>query len=525
MTGSSVARRRGECGHYREEVPLRLRLLVLFAVLASIVVGAAIVVSSALGRLEQTRGLITEVLQPASVESRSLLVSLVDQETGARGYVLTGDETFLVPYTQGRRTFEDRLRGLRDGFADDAELQSSLNRVEEAAATWVRVGAEPEIEARRTGGRAAADRLVDARQGKTAFDDVRRRVADLQRLIDERSVAAQARASADLAELRVTVLGSRALLLAVLVLSALLLRSWVLAPVQRLRASMRRVSGGDLGSEVVVDGPPEVAAIGADAESMRRRILSELEVARSATEALSQHSPVVVGLRRELASRGTPAATGLDIAGVMLAAEGVLAGDWWEALLRPDGSTALVVADVSGHGAEAGLVALRFKQRITALLDSDLDLGTAFGIAAQRPDDDVERFLSCLLVVVDPQARQVSWINAGHPPALLVSRDGDVIVELHPTGPLISSVTSGWEVDTAPITRRDMLLVCTDGVLEARNRDGEEFGAEGVLGVLRRLRRWSPQEAVAECSEAVRQFAVDVRRDDVTFVAVALADA
>jgi serine phosphatase RsbU (regulator of sigma subunit) len=208
----------------------------------------------------------------------------------------------------------------------------------------------------------------------------------------------------------------------------------------------------------------------------------------------------------------------------VLSAEGVLAGDWWEATQRPDGSTAIIVADVSGHGAEAGLVALRFKQRITALLDTNLPLGVAFAIAARRPDIDVERFLSCLIVVVDPHAGTVSWVNAGHPPALLVSREHPKdAVELEPTGPLISSVTEGWEVSTAPISHDDMLLICTDGVLEARNRHGAEFGSDGVRRVLRGLRRWSPEEAVAECSEAVRQFAVDVRRDDVTCVALALS--
>jgi serine phosphatase RsbU (regulator of sigma subunit) len=119
--------------------------------------------------------------------------------------------------------------------------------------------------------------------------------------------------------------------------------------------------------------------------------------------------------------------------------------------LDDDGSTAIIVADVSGHGAEAGLVALRFKKRITA----------------------------------------------GHPSALLVA--------------------------TATITDLDMLLICTDGVLEARDSQGAQFGSEGVRRGLRGLRRWSPEEAVAECSEAVRQLAVDLRRDDVTCVASRLA--
>jgi serine phosphatase RsbU (regulator of sigma subunit) len=298
----------------------------------------------------------------------------------------------------------------------------------------------------------------------------------------------------------------------------------VLEPVRMLRSRMRAVAAGHLDEEVLVTGPPEVVAIARDAENMRRRIVSELDASRAATEALTQHSPVVAGLRRELASSVRPPATGLDLAGVVLSAEGVLAGDWWEATQRPDGSTAIIVADVSGHGAEAGLVALRFKQRITALLDTDLPLGDAFDIAARRPDADPERFLSCLIVVVDPDAGTVSWVNAGHPPALLVSREHpEDAVELEPTGPLISAVTSGWEVSKARIGHDDMLLICTDGVLEARNQHGAEFGSDGVRRVLRGLRRWAPEEAVAECSEAVRQFAADVRRDDVTFVALALS--
>ena len=503
---------------------LRVRLLGLFVVLVLIVIGAAVAVNVALARVEDNRQVITDRFQPASADSRALLVALVDQETGERGYVLTGDDAFLEPYRRGDAEVRDRLAQLRTGFRGDTGMQRTIDAVDEAAATWRRVGAGPEVAARRTSGVDGAAAVVATGAGKRAFDAVRARAAELQRAIDTRTTAAQLRQTDDLSRLRWTVLASRAMFLGLLVAAALLLGHWVLAPVARLRASMRAVAGGRLDQEVVGTGPPEVAAIGRDAESMRRRIVSELADAQAATEALTQHSPVVMGLQRELSASGRPGATGLDVAGVMLSAEGVLAGDWWEAVQRPDGSTALIVADVSGHGAEAGLVALRFKQRITALLDTDLELGRAFEIAARRPDEDVERFLSCLVVVVDPQAGVVSWLNAGHPPALLVGRDDpDAVIELQPTGPLISSITSGWSVATAPMTHRDMLLVCTDGVLEARDHAGAEFGAEGVLGVVRRLRRWSPEEAVAECTEAVRRFAVDVRRDDVTCVAVALA--
>ena len=81
-------------------------------------------------------------------------------------------------------------------------------------------------------------------------------------------------------------------------ISVLLLRRWILVPVQRLRARMRAVADGNIEEEVLIDGPPEVAAIGRDAESMRRRIVAELDVAHAASEALTQHSPVVSLLRR-----------------------------------------------------------------------------------------------------------------------------------------------------------------------------------------------------------------------------------
>ncbi len=503
---------------------LRVRLIGLFSALVLVVVSAAVAVTVALRNVEANRELVTARLLPAGAQSRALLVALVDQETGQRGYVLTGDEAFLEPYRTGTVAVTRGLAELRSDFEGDPSMARAIDRVADSAATWHRVGAGPEIRARRTGNVRRALELVGEGRGKAAFDEVRARVSDLQALIDDRTERAQARATSDLEELRYIIVGSGLGLLALLVASALLMRRWVLSPVMQLRSRMRAVAGGQINEEVLVDGPPEVAAIARDAESMRRRIVSELDASRAATEALTQHSPVVALLRSELTSYPGPTSDGLEIAGMVLSAEGVLAGDWWEAVRRPDGTIALVLADVSGHGAEAGLVAYAFKQRITALLDTDLDLDSVFEIASRRTDGDIERFLSCLVVAVDPLAQRLSWVNAGHPAALVVGREHrDTVTELEPTGPLISSVTSGWEVGHTGFGPGDLLLACTDGVLEARDLGGAEFGTDGLLGVLQRLQPWSADGAVAACREAVQRFAVDVRRDDVTCVALTLA--
>ncbi len=506
-------------------VSLRLRLIGLFLVLVVVVVGSALATGVALSKVEAERDVVSNRWQPASVQSRALLTSLVNQETGQRGYVLTGDESFLEPYRNGGLAFRDTLESLQHRFADDEQMSTSLEDVSRAAVRWQQEAATPEIEGRRSGEIGPARQLALARRGKTYFDDVRVDVTRLQQLIDTRADQAATREADDIDALRTTVLVGRVVIVAFVVLVALLMRGWVLRPVSRLRARMREVAGGRLEQEVLVSGPPEVMEIAQDAENMRRRIVSELDATREATEALSQHSPVVMALRRELAPRPRTESGGLQVTGMVQAAEGVLAGDWWEAVARPDGTTALVLADVSGHGAEAGLVAYAFKQRITALLEGGLDLSTVFTLVARRPHGgDDERFLSCIVVVVDPRTEQLSWINAGHPSALVVNRDRTgALRELSPTGPLISSVTSGWREASAPFRPGDLLVACTDGVLEARDAHGEEFGLDGVVDVLRSLRTWSPDEAVAACHQAVRSFAVDSRRDDVTCVALSLA--
>lgn len=502
---------------------LRNRLIALFVVFLLAVAGTAVAINVALGRVESNRLLVTGTLQPATVASRSMLVSLVDQETGERGFALTGDDTFLQPYRAGRSGFEHDLARLRSSFADDREMTRALARVQSAAVGWRTSVAEPEIAARRRGGVDAARQLVLSRQGKTAFDTLRDRVATVQSIIDARAASAQRDDASSLRALRGVINTSRICIALVLLAGALLVRRWVLQPVTALRARMRAVAAGSFDEQVLVDGPAEVVAIARDAESMRRRILAELEATRGATEALGQHSPVVAALRGELAASALADTGALEVSGMVQSAEGVLAGDWWETVPRPDGTTALVLADVSGHGPEAGLVAFAFKQRITALLGTGLEIGDAFAIAARASEQDDERFLSCLLVVVDPLHERLSWINAGHPPAVVTSRDDRWrVTELEPTGPLISSLTSGWDVREAPFQRRDLLVACTDGVLEARAADGGEFGHDRLLAVVRSLQVWSAAEVVAEVQQAVRRFAVDSRRDDVTCVALAL---
>ncbi len=122
---------------------------------------------------------------------------LMEAETGVRGYVITGDTSYLAPYRFARATLSSRLRGLRALTADNPAQQRRLDSLDALVATrlerfqWT-------VETRRTGGPAAAGRAVIGGRGKELMQQVRELVREMEddeeRLLAERSAALQAKA-------------------------------------------------------------------------------------------------------------------------------------------------------------------------------------------------------------------------------------------------------------------------------------------------------------------------------------------
>lgn len=507
---------------------LRARVVGLLGLVLLTVLVAGMVVSVSTRRSTAAARELSAELQPATVRAQALLGHLVDQETGARGFVITGDPRYLEPYVQGRRAADVELARLRQLIpAEDGSLRSTVDEVDRAARDWRVQAAEAEIAARRSGSLPQAADLVATGGGKAAFDRLRARVADLQGQLAGQLTAAQQRARSAEQLQRRTQAVSGALIVAVNLAALYLLRRWILLPVLRLRAAMHRVSAGDLTASVVPSGPPELAELGRGAEAMRRRIVSELETAQTAREALEQRGPVVAGLREQLRPSATPDLPGLRVAGALHVAEGLLAGDWYDVLALPAASLALVVADVSGHGAEAGLVAARVKHQLTSGLRLGLAPDEALTMAAQGFVAEDERFASCVVVEIDPGSGAGRWANAGHePPLLLPPGDGALdaagVVELGPTGPLLSTLSAAgggaWTCERFHLEEGALLLAFTDGLVEARDDRGTEFGVGGILRALAASR--DPDTAVSSCLAAARAHARNWRRDDVTLVAL-----
>jgi serine phosphatase RsbU (regulator of sigma subunit)/CHASE3 domain sensor protein len=507
-------------------ISLRTRVATLLAGLAVVLVVVGLITSFAVSGTRDVDSKLRNQLEPARDDLQSLFIGYLDQETGQRGYDLTFNLTFFQPFIDGTKNANAALANLQVELPDN-ETRDQLAKIVSLHQTWLNEAAAPQKAAADARDLAEVRRLVATGVGKAHFDEIRAAVTALRDGLDvKRSTAI---AKADLAGRRVFwALGvGAAALLAGIVVAGWLLRRWVLKPTLVLQRQLRRVADGGYGDRIEATGPPEIAAVGADAELMRERIVTELGRSRQAIEALYQSGPVVTGLREELAATQSLWLPGLALHGVLSAAEGVLAGDWYDAVPLSEGRTALLIADVSGHGAAAGLVALRVKLSLTSAISLGLGPAAALAHATSTFAGEEERFASCVVIIINPADRSLTWANAGHPPPLLYTPgapEGSGFAELEPTGPLLSFFAGEWEERSMPFRQGQLLLGYTDGLAEARDEEGRQFDTDGILRALGELPSANPVAAVVACMAAVRSHAVDLRRDDVTVVAVAHED-
>ena len=496
---------------------LRRRVLAIatFAALAvTLLIGlSASVVLDLRDRVDEQR----TVLVPAMQAVARFEAGVREQQRGERGYVITGDRRFLQPYDAGGPQAEAAAAELRGLLADDPEIVKQLEEAVRAHERWYEEAAVPTVAAMDRGepDQAAATVL---NVGRTRFESFVTELAQLQQGIADRT--ARSSAALVVAENRLLrlLLGAAIAALVILGLVLAALDQWVIAPVNRLKDAVRRVADGDLTQAVVVDGPREVVDLGDDVDAMRVRILSELEEMRRANEALAQQAPLVVGLRDVLLP-AVQAPPTLRLDSLFLPAEGVLAGDWFDLWNLDDGRVGMVVADISGHGAEAGLFALRLKDLLVSAVAIFPQPGEALGWVADRLGDTGERFATIFLTVLDADRGRMLYANAGHPAVLLAQPES--IVSLLPTGPLLGPLRAGWETRSARLNPDTVLVAYTDGLTEARSPLGEEFGTARLLEVVTRMRGRSPEEVVAACRAELEGFGAGRFQDDVTLVAIA----
>lgn len=463
--------------------------------------------------------------EPAAAQAALLATSVSDMQRGVTSFVLTGDEADLRPYVEGSRRSDLALAQLEYLLADDAQLTELVSLVGLDRERWISEVGQPTIDARRAEDPLQAVDLLGAGYSSELYIELQANTATLQAVIYERGNETFELLSSRTYRLLRSVLVSVGLLLLGLILFLVLTRRNLLEPLDDLRLQIRAVvRSSDHMRTIEARGPLELRELGSDVEELRRQLVSEIDEARSARQALDQKAPVVAAIRAELTARSAQVPVpGLEIAGALQPAEGVLAGDWWDATLLPTGEVAVVVADISGHGAEAGIAAMRLKQAIVHDLKAGLDIDVIARSAAAVFQDYPDRFATVAAVCVDPATGATRYINAGHHDPLILSRDGSIIDRLERTGPILSWLGGEWAIAHSSIAPGQTLLIYSDGLIESHDAHGAELGEEQLATWLAEMPddQREPADLVPWLVGAARQRAVDWSRDDVTLVALA----
>ena len=166
-----------------------------------------------------------------------------------------------------------------------------------------------------------------------------------------------------------------------------------------------------------------------------------------------------------------------------------IGGDWYEGLVLDDGSLAVVLGDVTGHGLTAAADMALIRGLITALLHDGVCVQDVFPLVSRVLSRRPETLLATAVVVlIDPATSTLTYATAGHPPPLLIHPDGTVERLDRANAPILGNAASEHRAEITPFPRGATLILYTDGLVERRTRPF----TEGINLAVDLLTRQSP---------------------------------
>jgi phosphoserine phosphatase RsbU/P len=192
-----------------------------------------------------------------------------------------------------------------------------------------------------------------------------------------------------------------------------------------------------------------------------------------------------------------------------------VAGDLYDFLIADDKHAGLFIADVSGHGVPAALIASMVKMAATSQRTyASNPAALLSGMNSALCGNTQGQYVTAAYVYLDAESNALHYSAAGHP-AMLLLRDS-TITEVAENGLLLAAMDNAtYESKSLPIKPGDRLLLYTDGVLEARNAAGQLFGEQSLFAALRDSKHLSPSQAIDHLLASVHGWA-KTQDDDLT---------
>jgi catechol 2,3-dioxygenase-like lactoylglutathione lyase family enzyme len=251
-------------------------------------------------------------------------------------------------------------------------------------------------------------------------------------------------------------------------------------------------------------------------EGKRRAIAERLEAERRAAQELE----IAKQVQARLFPQTAPAMGTLEYAGVCLQARQV-GGDYYDFLNLGQERLGLVIGDIAGKGMAAALLMANLQANLrsqcaTARVQPREFLESVNRLFYENTADAA--YATLFFSEYDETSRRLRYANCGHLPALVLRSDGG-LERLESTGTVLG-LFARWDcsIQECGLAADDVLVLFTDGVTEAFNERGEEFGEARLVEGLRRYRQLAAPAMADSLMNEVRRFSPQEQSDDITLI-------
>jgi serine phosphatase RsbU (regulator of sigma subunit)/predicted enzyme related to lactoylglutathione lyase len=253
-----------------------------------------------------------------------------------------------------------------------------------------------------------------------------------------------------------------------------------------------------------------------DIEARRRAAAEKLEAERRAAQELE----IAKQVQARLFPQTLPQLNTLEYAGTCIQARAV-GGDYYDFLDLGHETLGLVIADTSGKGIAAALLMANLQANLRSQSAIALDQPQRFLQSVNQlfcKNTVDSAYATLFFGQYDDQARRLRFANCGHYSGILL-RGGNALERLDSTGTVLG-LFCDWDcsIEERQFLPGDILALYTDGVTEAFDSSGEEFGETRLIEGLRKGRALPPQSLLSEIVQDIQRFSGPEQYDDITLM-------
>lgn len=312
-------------------------------------------------------------------------------------------------------------------------------------------------------------------------------------------------------------------------LLGLLSSFWLIRPIRRVVRGMETIGGGDLEHELERFTETEFDRMSGIFNKMTgslRRMMRELAETVRENERVRREIEIATEIQQSIFPEHPPEVEGLEIEAKSVPAKEV-GGDYYDFLSFPSrNQTGFIIADASGKGLPGTLYMTRSRSVFRVVSSEESHPGETLGRSNSYIAADASSgkgmFITVLYALYDEKKKQMTCANAGHYPPLWFKAREKVFAEIPAIGIPVGILSQQtYREETVQLASQDLLVMYTDGVIEARAENGSMFGVERLKRLIEENSSLSAHDLFVKLQAGIKEFIGQAPPfDDMTLIVI-----